>query len=395
MVNQTVALVVAAGRGSRVAANRPKQYLPLAGRPILARTLTRLVEHPRIDGVRVVIHPDDRSAYAEATKGLALLDPVEGGATRQISVRNGLESLEPHAPERVLIHDGARPFIDEGLVDRVLDALDHHAAAIPAIPVSDTLKRCDNGRIAATVPRDDLWRAQTPQGFRFAEILAAHRAVAAHRALADGSELSDDASVAEAAGLECALVEGCSDNMKVTTSDDLMRAERRLAGAGDIRTGQGFDVHRFGDQPGPVMLCGVAVPHERTLSGHSDADVGLHVVVDAILGALAEGDIGHHFPPSDPRWKGANSAIFVEHVRHLVAERGAGVLSVDVTLVCERPRIGPHREAMTARVAGLLGIDPQRVSVKGTTTEGLGFTGRGEGIAAQAVATLRVPAESP
>jgi 2-C-methyl-D-erythritol 4-phosphate cytidylyltransferase/2-C-methyl-D-erythritol 2,4-cyclodiphosphate synthase len=380
-----VALVVAAGRGSRFSAEVPKQYAALHGRPLLGHSLASFARHPRVDRVKAVIHPADRALYERAAAGLELLEPVAGGATRRDSVRRGLESLEPLAPERVLIHDGARPFVGAALVERVLDALDTNAGAIAALPLTDTLKRGQNDRIAETIERAGLWRAQTPQGFRFAEILAAHRA-----AEAAGAESTDDAAVAERAGLPVALVEGAAENIKVTTRDDLQRAERWLAGASETRVGQGFDVHRFG--PGDhVMLCGVAVPHGAGLRGHSDADVGLHALTDAILGALGAGDIGLHFPPSDARWRDAPSAVFLGHARDLVAERGGRIAHVDVTLVCERPRIGGQRAEMVARIAELLGIEPSRVSVKATTTEGLGFTGRSEGIAAQATATLRLP----
>jgi 2-C-methyl-D-erythritol 4-phosphate cytidylyltransferase/2-C-methyl-D-erythritol 2,4-cyclodiphosphate synthase len=386
-VNQTIALVVAAGRGSRLGGDRPKQYLPLAGAPILRRTLRALAAHPGIDGVRAVIHPDDAEAYTEAASGLDMLSPVHGGASRQESVRLGLESLADDPPDCVLIHDGARPFVDAATVQRVLTALDAHPGAIPAIPVADTLKREGEVRqIAQTVPRAGLWRAQTPQGFRFAEILAAHRAAAA------GADASDDAAVMEQAGQTVALVDGNPENVKVTTQDDLTRAERWLAGACETRVGQGFDVHRFADTPGPVMLCGVPVDHEVGLAGHSDADVGLHVVVDALLGALGEGDIGHHFPPSDPQWKGADSAQFVTRALEIAAARSARVVHVDVTVICERPKVGPHRAAMAARIAELLQLPASRVSVKATTTEGLGFTGRREGIAAQAAVTVQLPA---
>jgi 2-C-methyl-D-erythritol 4-phosphate cytidylyltransferase/2-C-methyl-D-erythritol 2,4-cyclodiphosphate synthase len=265
----------------------------------------------------------------------------------------------------------------------VIAALAEHPGAIPALPVHDTLKRATGGLIAATVPRADLWRAQTPQGFRFAAILAAHRAAA-------GDDLTDDAAVAERVGLAVAVVVGGEDNLKITTGEDLRRAAERLALHGETRVGTGFDVHRFvpGDH---VMLCGVRVPHDRALEGHSDADVGLHALTDAILGALAEGDIGRHFPPSDTQWRGADSARFLAHASALAARAGATLMHLDVTIVCERPKVAPHAVAMAARVAGILGIEPGRVSVKATTTDGLGFTGRAEGIAAQAVATLRVP----
>ncbi len=382
-----IALVVAAGRGTRFGGDQPKQYAALAGEPVLRRTLGAFAGHPHIDGVRAVIHPADLSLYERAAEGLALLDPVPGGVSRQASVRLGLESLAEIQPEKVLIHDGARPFVSDALIDRVIEALETSPGAIAAVPVTDTLKREAEGRIAGTLDRAALWRAQTPQGFRYSDILAAHR-----RAVDElGDALTDDAAVAEHAGLEVALVEGSDDNVKLTTPRDLARAELRLGGAAafDIRTGSGFDVHRFG--PGDhVVLCGIAVPHEQGLLGHSDADVGLHALTDALLGAMALGDIGQHFPPSDARWRDANSAIFMKHAAQLVAERGARVLNVDVTLICERPKVGPHRAAMIARVAELLDIEPSRVSVKATTTERLGFTGRGEGIAAQATVSLSV-----
>ena len=382
-----IALVVAAGRGTRFGGEQPKQYAALAGGPVLRLTLCAFAAHPRIDGVRAVIHPADRSLYQEAAEGLALLDPVPGGDSRQASVRLGLESLAEIEPQKVLIHDGARPFVSDAVIDRVLEALEASPGAIAAVRVTDTLKRESDGRITGTLDRDALWRAQTPQGFRYREILAAHRQAVSEL----GDALTDDAAVAEHAGLAVALVEGSDDNVKLTTPQDLARAERLLGGAADIdiRTGSGFDVHRFG--PGDhVVLCGIAVPHDHGLLGHSDADVGLHALTDALLGALALGDIGQHFPPSDARWRDADSAVFMKHAAQLVAERGARILNVDVTLICERPKVGPHRAAMIARVAELLGIDPGRVSVKATTTERLGFTGRGEGIAAQATASLSV-----
>jgi 2-C-methyl-D-erythritol 4-phosphate cytidylyltransferase/2-C-methyl-D-erythritol 2,4-cyclodiphosphate synthase len=379
-----IALVVAAGRGTRLGGPLPKQYLPLAGRPVLRYSLEALARHPGIDAVRVVFNPDDAAHYEAAVRGLDLLAPVAGGAARQDSVRLGLESLAAAAPKRVLIHDGARPFLDRGTIDRVLAALDAAPGAIPALPVKDTLKRGAEGRVVETVDRAQLWRAQTPQGFRYAEILAAHRAAA-------GSELSDDAAVAERAGLPVRLVAGSEANVKVTTAEDLHQAARWLAAqAGDIRTGQGFDVHAFGAGD-RVRLCGIEIAHEQGLIGHSDADVGLHALTDAILGALGAGDIGVHFPPTDPRWRGAPSHRFLSHAAALVAEAGGSIGHVDVTLICERPKVGPHRAAMVARIAEILAIDPRRVSVKATTTEGLGFTGRREGIAAQAIATLRLP----
>lgn len=378
---KAAALILAAGRGHRLGGPAPKQYLPLAGRPLLAHSIDAFARHPAIDGLRVVIHADDHPLYDQAAAGLDLLAPVHGGATRQDSARLGLESLVELKPYKVLIHDAARPFPDAGLIDRILAALEAAPAAIPALPVSDTLKRGRDGRVVETVDRGDLWRAQTPQGFRFDDILAAHRSLA-------GEALTDDAAVAERGGLAVSLVEGSEDNVKVTTALDLRRAERALsAERGEVRVGSGFDVHRFaeGDH---VMLCGVAVPHERGLAGHSDADVGLHAITDAVLGALGAGDIGEHFPPGDPRWAGAPSDQFLSHAAGLARDAGGRILHVDVTLICERPKIGPHRAAMRARVAAILGLGDSRVSVKGKTTERLGFIGRGEGIAAQATATL-------
>ncbi len=381
----TAALVVAAGRGVRFGGETPKQYAPLGGKPLLRHSLAALAGHPAVSQVRAVIDPADRPLYEAAGEGLPLLPPVAGGTSRQESVRLGLESLADANPDRVLIHDGARPFVAPDMVNRILAALDEAPGAIAALPMTDTVKREADGRIAGTVERTGLWRAQTPQGFRFREILAAHKD--ASSALG----LTDDAAVAEHAGLAVRLVEGSTANLKVTTPEDLARAERWLAGGGEeIRTGFGFDVHRFEAGDG-VTLCGVAVPHDRALAGHSDADVGLHALVDALLGALAAGDIGQHFPPSDPQWKGADSARFAGYVRELLAERGGRIVNLDVTLICERPKVGPHRAAMVARLAELFGVAPGRVSVKATTTERLGFTGRGEGIAAQATVTLALP----
>jgi len=386
-MTDTLALVVAAGRGNRMGGGPPKQYRLLGGRPLLRHALERLAGHPRIGGVRAVIHADDRADYERAAAGLALEPPVAGGATRQESVLRGLESLGQPAPRNVLIHDGARPFVDRTTVERVLDALAEAPGAVAALPVTDTLKRGADGRIAATIERHGLWRAQTPQGFRYPEILAAHRRFA-------GEELTDDAAVAERAGLAVRLVAGSPDNIKITTADDLARAERWLAGVGgETRVGQGFDVHRFG--PGDhVMLGGVRVAHTRGLEGHSDADVALHALTDALLGALGAGDIGTHFPPSDARWRGADSAVFLRHAGDLIAARGGRIVNLDLTLICQAPKVGPHRAAMVARIAEILAIDAGRIGVKATTTEGLGFTGRGEGIAAQAVAVLRLADEA-
>ena len=378
------ALVLAAGRGVRLGGEVPKPYLDLARRAVLRHSIEAFRAHPGVRAVRVAIHADDRGLYDRAVAGLDLLPPVAGGAARQDSARLGLESLAERAPGRVLIHDAARPFPTPALIGRVLGALEAAPAAIPALAVRDTLKRGAEGRVAATVAREGLWQAQTPQGFHYAAILAAHRAAA-------GTALTDDAAVAEAAGLDVALVEGDEDNVKITAADDLARAERRLGPAGtEVRVGTGFDVHRFGEGE-CLVLCGVPIPFARTLAGHSDADVGLHALTDALLGAIGAGDIGAHFPPGDAKWADTASETFVRHAAALVAGAGGSIANVDVTLICEAPRIAPHRAAMIARIAAMLELAPARVSVKATSTERLGFAGRGEGIAAQAAAAVRLP----
>ena len=388
----TIVIIVAAGRGSRTgdASNGPKQYADLGRSPMLTRTLEAFAGHAGIDRMLVVIHPDDallyRGAVAAATSARSkLLPPVAGGATRQQSVRHGLEALVREAPARVLIHDAARPFVTHAVIDRVLAALATAPAVLPAVAVVDTLKRIgDDGIVSGTVDRTGLWRAQTPQGFHYNAILAAHRAANA----ASRDDFSDDTMLAEWHGLTTTLVEGETRNTKITTAEDLAIAQQAEAPSlPDIRQGTGFDVHRFseGDH---VWLCGVAVPHTQSLEGHSDADVGLHALTDALLGAIGDGDIGQHFPPSDPRWKGARSDAFLTDAATRVAAAGFTISNVDVTLICEAPRIGPHREAMRTEIARILGIEIGRVGVKATTSEGLGFTGRREGIAAMASATV-------
>ena len=377
-----VALVVAAGRGRRFGAGTPKQYSLLAGTPMLRRCMLAFLEHPRVDAVGAIIHPDDGELYAAASDGLQLLEPVNGGASRQESACLGLESLAERRPDQVLIHDAARPFVDEGVISRVIKALKTAPAAVPALPVNDTLKNGRDGRVTATVGRADLWRAQTPQGFRFQEILAAHRQF-------KGAALTDDAAVAERAGLAVELVAGNEDNVKITTEDDWLRAQRWF-GTGTVRTGTGFDAHRYG--PGKeVMLCGVSIPHHAALVGHSDADVGLHALTDALLGAIAAGDIGGHFPAGGPEWRNVPSEVFLKKAGELIRKRGGTIANVDVTLICEAPKIAPHRAAMIRRIAEIIDLAEDRVSVKATTTEQMGFTGRGEGIAAQAMATLSFP----
>ncbi|RVU39361.1 bifunctional 2-C-methyl-D-erythritol 4-phosphate cytidylyltransferase/2-C-methyl-D-erythritol 2,4-cyclodiphosphate synthase [Hwanghaeella grinnelliae] len=380
-------LVVAAGRGLRAGGGLPKQYRPIAGIPMLKRTLQALASFDCIDTVLPVIgHGDVPDFESQVGQITGVLPPVFGGATRQASVLCGLEALASAGPpDLVLVHDGARPFVSVTMVERVIVALRNGSAAvIPVLPVTDTIKRVDEDRhiVRETVDRTVLRRVQTPQGFRFDVLLDAHRA-------ATGAELTDDAAVMEQAGADVNAVDGDAENTKITTPEDFQEADRKMIASQSVRTGMGFDVHRF--EPGDaVTLCGVSIPHTARLAGHSDADVGLHALTDAILGAIAAGDIGDHFPPSDPQWKGAASDRFLRHAADLVAARGGAVTHVDVTLICEKPKIGPHKEAMRMTIAGILGVDIDQVSVKATTTEKLGFTGRGEGIAAQAVASVRV-----
>lgn len=383
-MNKNIALIVAAGSGERFGGAIPKQYMALAGQPILRRSVLAFLNHPDIAGVRVVINPKHRALYDAAVGDLGLPEPIIGGSTRQDSVLRGLEALAATPPDTVLIHDAARPLIDAATITAVCAALEKHQGVIAAKPLVDTLKRGEADSITATIDRNNLWQAHTPQGFHFKPILAAHRQQA-------GAQLTDDAAVAEQTGMAVQLVHSNPDNMKITNPDDLGRAARLLGQTmDDIRTGFGFDVHRL--IPGShATICGVDIPHTHRLEGHSDADVGLHALCDAIFGALADGDIGSHFPPSDMQWKGKDSSHFVHYAVNRVRQRGGVIAHVDVTLLCEQPKIGPHREAMRARLADMLEIDIARVAVKATTTERLGFTGREEGIAAQAVATIRLP----
>lgn len=377
----TAAVIVAAGRGSRAGGATPKQWRRLAGRMVAEHTLAAFRASPLIGPIVLVIHPDDREIAAPLAAEDVML--VEGGATRAGSVRAGLEALAPAAPRHVLIHDVARPLASAALIARVCAALEAGAtAAAPGLALSDALWRGSGGEVAGVVPREGLFRAQTPQGFDYRAILAAHRA--------HPGGAADDVEVARAAGLAVAIVEGEAQNLKITTPGDFARAELHLRGRMDIRVGNGFDVHRFteGDH---VTLCGVRVPHGRALQGHSDADVGMHALTDAIYGALAEGDIGRHFPPSEPRWKGAASRIFLEHAVALAEAHGYGLANADVTLICEEPKIGPHAGEMAATLARIAGVEAGRISVKATTSERLGFAGRKEGIAAMATATLVRP----
>ncbi len=376
------ALLLAAGRGTRFGAERPKQYLPLLGRPVLRHAAEALLAEGLVSLLQPVCPAGEEAEISAMLAGLPSLPPVVGGATRQDSVRHGLEALAGHAPDMVLVHDSARPVVPKGTIPRLLAALTAHPGAIPAQPVADTLKRGAAGLIEATVPRAGLFRAQTPQAFRYPALLAAHRAMT--------EEGTDDASILEAQGLAVALVDGSETNIKITFPEDLDRVEAMMMSRLVPRVGTGFDVHRT-EVGRPMVLCGITVPCEFGLEGHSDADVGIHALCDAIYGAMAEGDIGTWFPPSQMKWKDADSAQFLVHAAARVAARGGVLANVDVTLMCEKPRIGPHRDAMEARLAALLGVPRERVSVKATTTERLGFTGRGEGIACQAAATVLLP----
>ncbi|WP_203076380.1 bifunctional 2-C-methyl-D-erythritol 4-phosphate cytidylyltransferase/2-C-methyl-D-erythritol 2,4-cyclodiphosphate synthase [Falsiroseomonas ponticola] len=377
-----VALLMAAGSGSRFGAPLPKQYSILAGRPVIRHAAEALLREGGIDALLPVCAPDMMATVAAALEGLPCLPPVAGGATRQASVRAGLEALAADPPGLVMVHDAARPVVPPGTVAALRAALAAHPGAIPAQPVSDTLKRGEAGRILETVPRAGLFRAQTPQAFRFGALLAAHRDAAA--------EATDDAQLLEAAGLAVALVPGHESNVKITWPEDLARMEAMMNATMIPRVGTGFDVHRIVEGR-PMVLCGVVVPGPLGLDGHSDADVGIHALCDAIYGALAEGDIGRWFPPSDNQYKDADSARFLVHAAGRIAARGGVLANADVTLICERPKITPHATAMRERLAGLLGVPVDRVSVKATTTERLGFAGRGEGIAAQAAVSVLVP----
>lgn len=400
---EVAAVIVAAGRGTRASdADRadmpnqlpnqlPKQFRQIGGETMLSRTLSMFVEHGNVGSVQPVIHPDDRDLYRDAVSGMAggnLMLPVFGGATRQASVRAGLEALMSRKPDIVLVHDAARPFASAALVSRAILAAEKSGAAIPALPVTDTVKTVDAaGLVDKTLDRNSLRLVQTPQGFAFPALLDAHR-----RAKAAGREdFTDDAALAEWAGMKVSVFAGEAGNIKITSAEDFARAEAmQFAALGDVRTGTGIDVHAFG--PGNhVTLGGLRIAHDRALVGHSDADVALHALTDALLGALAEGDIGAHFPPSDPQWRGASSDRFLDFAVKRVSARGGRIAHLDLTIVCEMPKIGPHRDAMRAAIATLAGIGIDRVAVKATTSEKLGFTGRGEGIAAYATATIRLP----
>jgi 2-C-methyl-D-erythritol 4-phosphate cytidylyltransferase/2-C-methyl-D-erythritol 2,4-cyclodiphosphate synthase len=380
----TVALIVAAGSGSRVGGDLPKQYRPIAGKAVLAHAVDALASHPAISAVRVVIGEGQQELTEKALDGRDVGVPILGGSTRQESVRLGLEALAAEAkPNLVLIHDAARPFCPPDVIDRLLKALKAESAAVPALPAADTLMRGKGKHLGETVDRTHLNRIQTPQAFHFDRILEAHRAKASE-------SFTDDATLARAAHVGVVRVEGDEALNKLTLIGDFHRAEAQLQARLVSRTGLGFDVHAFAGE-GPIAMGGIAIPHERGLAGHSDADVVLHAITDALLGTAGLGDIGEHFPPSDPQWKGAASSIFLAHAAKLVRDAGGVIDFVDCTVICEAPKVGPHRDAMRKRVAEILAIPPDGVSIKATTTERLGFIGRREGIAAQAIATVRMP----
>ena len=388
MTVKVAAVVVAAGRGLRAGGDLPKQYRCILGEPVIRSSLAGLAGHNEISAVQPVIHGDDAALFQAAVAGIDLLPPVHGGASRQASVHAGLRALESHRPDLVLVHDAARPFASDTLITRAIAAAGTSGAAVPVIAVADTVKTVDaTGCVTGTIDRAQLRMVQTPQAFGFAVLLDAHQRAAA----AGRDDFTDDAALAEWAGLKVTTFKGEAGNVKLTTDDDFSRAEvAKLAALSDVRTGFGFDVHQFGDGD-HVMLGGVRIPHGRGLSGHSDADVVLHALVDAILGALSEGDIGVHFPPTDARWRGASSDRFFAFAVERVHARGGRIAHIDVTIVCETPRIGPHRDRMRTRIAELAGIPIERVGVKATTSEKMGFTGRGEGMAAFANATVRLP----
>jgi 2-C-methyl-D-erythritol 4-phosphate cytidylyltransferase / 2-C-methyl-D-erythritol 2,4-cyclodiphosphate synthase len=386
--DRTAAILVAAGRGLRAGAGGPKQYREIGGQTVIYRAMEAFCHHPQVLAVQPVVNPDDAAIFNAAVSGLRHTPPASGGATRQASVHAGLEALAAEKPDIVLIHDAARPFVTAAVISRAIEAAGRSGAAVPAIAVADTIKMIGaTGNVEATPERARLRIAQTPQAFRYDIILDAHR-----RAAREGrSDFTDDAALAEWAGLTVATFEGDPANMKLTTPEDFAREEARLAAQlGDVRTGTGYDVHAFGDGD-HLMLCGVRVPHTRGFLAHSDGDVGLHALVDAILGALADGDIGSHFPPSDMKWKGASSDRFLKYAVDRVTARGGRIANLEVTMICERPKIGPLRDIMRAKIAEITGLNVSRVAVKATTSERLGFTGREEGIAATACATIRLP----
>ncbi|MBM3579913.1 MAG: bifunctional 2-C-methyl-D-erythritol 4-phosphate cytidylyltransferase/2-C-methyl-D-erythritol 2,4-cyclodiphosphate synthase [Alphaproteobacteria bacterium] len=389
-----VALITACGRGNRFNQGEgiPKQYLPLAGVPLLRHSILTFLNHPQISDVLCAIHPDDVALYEEAVSGLDLLNPVFGGETRQASIRLGLEALRDYNPNKVLIHDGVRPFVSKRIINGILEKLETHPAVIPAVAVEDTLKKTSDGKIEWTLERENLWRAQTPQGFLYQDILNSHVAF-------KDLHFTDDAALNEYAGIPVAIVPGSQNNFKITTEEDFERAKSVVAmlipnTREENRCGTGFDVHgfreRFAGESGTIRICGVDIEFSKKIEAHSDGDVGIHAAIDAILGAIGEGDIGEHFPPTDLRWKNADSRDMLKTINRLLKKKGGTILNLDITLLCEKPKISKFRNQMKKVLAETLGISTTRVNVKATTTERLGFLGREEGIAAQAVVSVLV-----
>lgn len=385
------AVIVAGGSGLRAGGEKPKQYQLIGGKPVIWWTCRAFLEHPAVDHVQAVIGEGHEKMFAESVKGLPVPLPVIGGSTRQESCRIGIEAVERHRPSKVLIHDAARPFVSPALIDDVISWLDRFAAVVPGMPVAETLKFAPGGLVARTVDRSSIWAAQTPQGFTYDQILAAYRKAEAERT----QGLTDDASVAEHAGIAISMIPGQIENRKLTTADDIVIANRdmmnqQLQNLPDIRVGQGIDVHAF--EPGEaVTLCGVAIPFTQRLKGHSDADVAMHALTDAILGTIGEGDIGVHFPPSDPQWKGAASRIFLAKAMQLLEAKGGLIANADITILAEAPKISPHVAAMKAFLVPLLQIAEDRIAIKATTMEKLGAIGRKEGMMAYATVTVRLP----
>ncbi len=391
-MTKIVALITACGRGNRFNKGEgiPKQYLPLAGLPLLRHSILAFLNHPQIDDVICVIHPEDLALYEEAAAGLDLLNPVFGGDTRQASIRFGLEALREHSPDKVLIHDGVRPFVSKRVINGILEKLETHPAVIPAVAVEDTLKKYSDGKIEWTLERENLWRAQTPQGFIYDDILNSHIAF-------KDLHFTDDSALNEYAGIPVAIVPGSQNNFKITTEEDYERATRMASMLintvkEENRCGTGFDVHAFrerqADENNFIKIAGVDIEFDKKIDAHSDGDVAIHALMDALLGAIGAGDIGEHFPPTDQKWKNADSREMLKVVKHLLVKKGAKILNVDVTIMCERPKISKFKNQMKEELAQVLGIGKSRVNIKATTTEKLGFLGREEGIAAQAVASI-------
>ncbi len=387
-----VALITACGRGNRFNSGEgiPKQYLSLAGVPLLRHSILAFLNHPKITDVICVIHPEDVELYEEAVAGLDLLNPVFGGETRQASIRFGLEALRDYNPNKVLIHDGVRPFVSKRVINGILEKLETHPAVIPAVAVEDTLKKYSNGKIEWTLERENLWRAQTPQGFLYKDILESHTAF-------KDLNFTDDSALNEYAGIPVAIVPGSQNNFKITTAEDFERACRMVSMLiqnvkEENRCGTGFDVHAFRerrkDENNFVRICGIDIEFDKKIDAYSDGDVGIHAAIDALLGAIGEGDIGEHFPPSEAKWKNIDSREMLKIVKHLLVKKGATILNLDVTIICEKPKISKFKKQMEMELAKVLGITESRVNIKATTTEKLGFLGREEGIAAQAVASV-------